>query len=95
MIYRHSNATTYTSSTAKDLSGQNTVNSVKLCADLPGSYPFYGAKRLFSWKHWRNGVLIRDLIPVSKDGIGYMYDEISKELFGNSGSGSFILGPNS
>lgn len=77
-IYRHSDATTYRPFTTKDLSNQDTVNSVKLCADLPGSSPFYGAKRLFSWKHRRNGILIRDLIPVSKDGIGYMYDKISE-----------------
>lgn len=37
--------------------------------------------------------LIMDLIPVRKGTIGYMYDKLSGQLFGNSGSGSFILGP--
>lgn len=36
--------------------------------------------------------LVYDLIPVRKDGVGYMYDKISKELYGNAGSGSFTYG---
>lgn len=39
-----------------------------------------------------NTDVIMELIPVRKDGIGYMYDTISKELFGNSGTGSFTYG---
>lgn len=34
-----------------------------------------------------------DLIPVRKGVIGYMYDKISGEFFGNSGTGEFIIGP--
>jgi len=34
-----------------------------------------------------------DLIPVRVGQVGYMYDKISNKLFGNSGTGSFILGP--
>lgn len=37
--------------------------------------------------------LIFDLIPVRKDGVGYMYDRVSGQLFGNSGTRNFILGP--
>lgn len=40
-----------------------------------------------------NGVLVRDFIPVRKGGIGYMYDRVSGQLFGNQGSGNFIVGP--
>jgi hypothetical protein len=36
---------------------------------------------------------ILDLIPVRKNGVGYLYDKVSGQLFGNSGSGNFILGP--
>ena len=36
---------------------------------------------------------VRDFIPVRKDGVGYMYDKISGQLFGNSGTGAFIIGP--
>ena len=34
-----------------------------------------------------------DLIPVRKGQVGYLYDKVSGKLFGNSGTGSFILGP--
>lgn len=39
------------------------------------------------------GDKVIDLIPVRKDGVGYMYDRVSGELFGNAGTGSFIVGP--
>ena len=32
------------------------------------------------------------LIPVRKNGLGYMYDKVSGTMFGNSGTGDFILG---
>ena len=38
--------------------------------------------------------VLMDLIPVRKNGVGYMYDRISKQMLGNvSGSGSFAYGP--
>jgi len=44
-------------------------------------------------KIWMNGVLVRDFIPVRKDGVGYMYDRVSGQLFGNVGTGDFVVGP--
>ena len=40
-----------------------------------------------------NGVLVRNFIPVRVGQVGYMYDKVSGQLFGNSGTGNFILGP--
>lgn len=40
----------------------------------------------------RGGVLLRSFIPVRVGNVGYMYDRVSGELFGNLGTGSFILG---
>lgn len=34
-----------------------------------------------------------DYIPVRVGGVGYMYDRVSGELFGNAGTGAFIVGP--
>ena len=34
-----------------------------------------------------------DLIPVRVGTIGYMYDKVSGQLFGNAGTGQFVLGP--
>ena len=39
------------------------------------------------------GVLVRDFIPVRKGNIGFLYDKVSRTLFGNSGTGAFVLGP--
>lgn len=39
-----------------------------------------------------DGVMLRDFIPVRVGQVGYMYDKVSKQLFGNSGTGSFTLG---
>ena len=39
-----------------------------------------------------DNTLVLDFIPVRKNGVGYMYDSISGELFGNAGTGDFILG---
>ena len=40
-----------------------------------------------------NDELILDIIPVRKGATGYMYDKVSEQLFGNNGTGSFVLGP--
>lgn len=39
-----------------------------------------------------NGVCVFDAIPVRVGQVGYMYDKISGRLFGNAGTGDFILG---
>lgn len=42
---------------------------------------------------YNDGVKVMDLIPVRKNGVGYMYDKVSGELFGNDGTGIFGIGP--
>lgn len=49
--------------------------------------------RIGSFCVTRSGVKILDLIPVRKKTVGYMYDRVSGKLFGNAGSGDFVLGP--
>ena len=34
-----------------------------------------------------------DLIPVRKGTVGYIYDRVSDQLYGNAGTGAFIIGP--
>lgn len=36
--------------------------------------------------------LVFDAIPVRKGNVGYLYDKVSGKLFGNAGTGEFILG---
>lgn len=41
----------------------------------------------------RNGEEYMTLIPVRKGNMGYLYDKVSGMLFGNQGTGSFVVGP--
>lgn len=52
-----------------------------------------GGLRIYYFALYDNGVLVRNLIPVRVGQVGYMYDKVSGQLFGNAGTGSFILGP--
>lgn len=45
-----------------------------------------------SFKIKDNGVLVLDMIPVRVGSVGYMYDKVSGQLFGNVGTGAFTYG---
>lgn len=45
-----------------------------------------------SFQIYINSKIVRYYIPVRVGIVGYMYDKISGELYGNSGTGSFTLG---
>lgn len=52
-----------------------------------------GSMSLYGFKWLKDGRLMLDLIPVRKGREGFLYDRVSGKLFGNSGTGQFILGP--
>jgi hypothetical protein len=49
--------------------------------------------RCYYFKLWDGNTLLLDCIPVRVGNVGYMYDKVSGKLFGNAGTGKFILGP--
>ena len=50
--------------------------------------------RVFHFKIWNSGVLVRDLIPVIDwNDEPCMYDRVSGKCFYNQGTGSFVAGP--
>lgn len=52
------------------------------------------AAKVWYFKMWDNGVLVRDFVPVRRgDGAIGMYDKVTNTFFGNSGTGAFIAGP--
>ena len=53
----------------------------------------YSKVTIYYLKIYGNEELIADFIPVRIGQVGYMYDKVSGQLFGNSGTGEFILGP--
>lgn len=56
--------------------------------------PFFNWSKLlvYYFKVLKGDSVILDLIPVRVGQVGYMYDKVSGQLFGNSGTGNFILG---
>ena len=52
-----------------------------------------GKCRIYSFGHRIGDGIVSDFIPVRIGQVGYFYDKISRQLFGNSGTGSFIVGP--
>lgn len=53
----------------------------------------YAVGRIWSYKLTKSGSVVFDAIPVRVGTVGYMYDRVSGQLFGNLGTGDFILGP--
>lgn len=49
--------------------------------------------KVWGYRHYRNGVLIRDFIPVlDKDNVPCMYDKVTGQFFYNQGTGEFLYG---
>lgn len=52
--------------------------------------------KIFGAQIGLNSVLVRDFIPVRVGSgafaVGYFYDRVSGELFGNAGTGAFVIG---
>ena len=48
---------------------------------------------IYSCVFYRNSSVIANFIPVRVGTVGYMYEKVSKTLFGNDGTGDFVLGP--
>lgn len=54
---------------------------------------FYFYLQLQRFKLTKGSEVVRDMISVSKNDIGYMYDKVSGKLFGAQGDGLFVVGP--
>ena len=49
--------------------------------------------KVSSVKIWNGNTIVFDAIPIRKGTTGYLYDKVSGQLFGNAGTGEFVLGP--
>ena len=61
--------------------------------NLAGTAGAVSSAKIYATQIWQNGVLVRDYIPVRKKTVGYLYDRVSGKLFGNAGTGDFVVGP--
>lgn len=73
--------------------GFTTSTTLPIFATRNPNIMYSSPQRVYSVQMTRNGVTILDFIPVRKNGVGYMYDKVSGQLFGNQGTGQFIIGP--
>ena len=49
--------------------------------------------KLYNFRLMEFDKAVMDFIPVRIGDVGYMYDRVTKQLFGNDGTGAFVLGP--
>lgn len=85
------NGTQVMSATASTFS--TTVNLTLFALNNNGTIQREASAKLYSLKIMEGSSVKRDMVPVRDGQIGYLYDKVSRSLFGNSGSGSFTLGP--
>lgn len=57
-----------------------------------GDGTYKSTSRIYSATIYKNNVKIADFIPVRIGMIGCMYDKVSNQIFGNYGTGNFVLG---
>ena len=60
---------------------------------FPNNQKDLARTRIMKFESIRNGEKVADIIAVRKDGVGYMYDRVSGQLFSNAGTGAFVIGP--
>lgn len=76
----------------------NTLTKQSFASNTQTLYLFKGRNisnadvRVGKVKIYDGDKLKRDFIPVRVEQVGYMYDRVSGTLFGNAGTGDFILG---
>ena len=59
-----------------------------------GSLQYGSSVRLYSFKIYDNGTLIRDFVPcINASGEVGLYDLVGKQFYGNAGTGTFTAGP--
>ena len=70
-----------------------TITKSIYCFRANFTNPYEYSGKIFSLKITDVLALVRDYIPVRVGTVGYLYDRVSGQLFGNQGTGDFIIGP--
>lgn len=64
-------------------------------ANSVGTLATPSSSKIYSYKHYKNDILIQDLIPcLDSNDIPCMYDTVSKQTFYNQGTGEFKYAAN-
>lgn len=62
-------------------------------AGTPAIANIQAGLKFISMNMHEGSTMMLDFIPVRVGSVGYLYDRVSGQLFGNSGTGAFVLGP--
>ena len=65
----------------------------RILADGSDAWILPATMRLYSCAIYDGSTLIRSFVPVRVGQVGYLFDRVSGQLFGNAGTGDFVLGP--
>lgn len=87
------NSLIITGDTVENFSINRTILLFALNSPIYEHYTEQSAFRCCRFTIYDNDLMVRDFIPVRVGTTGYMYDRVSGQLFGNAGTGAFILGP--
>lgn len=60
---------------------------------IPTDALYKASGKVYSFAIYYGNQIQLDFIPVRVGQVGYMYDRVSGQLFGNAGTGAFIVGP--
>lgn len=71
-------------------SSSRSTSNLGIVAKYGTNATFVG--KIYALKMWKNDTLLHDYIPVRVLTVGYMYDQVTGELVGNHGTGSWTLG---
>lgn len=95
ITFQNDSASVIVDGSTGSIQGQHiTGNYCLFCAKNSQGTPSYHIKaRVWSVKCYVGGSLKRSLIPVRVGRVGYLYDKVSGQLYGNAGTGNFVLGP--
>lgn len=74
------------------LNGQSSYPLTLFAFNNAGNILLASDMTVSSFRCWKSDALVIDMIPVRVGTTGYMYDKVSKTLFGNAGTGNFVLG---
>lgn len=87
------NVVKYNGTTLKTITQQSFETNTQSIYLFRGRQIIPNVVRVAKVKIYDGTELKRDFVPVRVGTVGYMWDKVSKQLFGNIGSGSFVLGP--
>ena len=75
------------------IDASNTYNIFIFALDAGGTVSQYGKLKLYTFKLWKNGSLVRNFVPCknASDEVG-LYDLASETFFANAGTGTFTAG---